>query len=34
MVDLAIGLVLGIICFFGFEQLGIDLGRFIPLLGR
>lgn len=32
--DLVIGFVIGMVCFFGFEQLGIDLGGFIPLLGR
>ena len=34
ILDLAIGLVLSLVAYFGFVRLGVSLGGFLPLLGR
>ena len=34
ILDLAIGLILSLIAYFGFVRLGVSLGGFLPLLGR
>lgn len=33
VMDAAIGLVLGLLCWYGFGKLGVPLGDFVPLLG-
>ncbi|GGE50513.1 membrane protein [Agaricicola taiwanensis] len=33
VIDLALGLVIGLACFFGFSALGVNLGDFLPIAG-